>query len=515
MIMDTAHFLKSHLTDCLHKKSVINPYTGDVILVPCGQCAACYYADSVKKELKCYSQEAISKYAYFVTLSYKNKFIPRYCMFPKPLSSDGDKLLVRYKSIPRHFAGLSQKDDFEGFFVCDRQYYIDYCAQADLSIDGKYPFDSNTYSYISHIDMQLFLKRLRRYLFKFTHSYESISLYFVGEYGPKRFRSHWHLLLFFDSDQIASHLGVALHNCWKFGNIDYSQSRKDATSYVAGYTNSFTALPAHLKSHRLLRPYSRFSNGFGKKLFISFQEDIRKGIFSSSSTGVKCQLNGRCVRVFPSRSVYTSCIFYPCNFRGATLSSISRLLQSYSSICRRPAYQGCSVYQLAVRFVKFLSLISVNLSLLRRYSYDDSIRYILFYIGISYDKISVFLEADRKRLVNSLYRLFSDCHHFLVGWNIPVIHLTRHLNSLYRAIRNSFDFFEYRNRSTQSDYYAKLSQFPDGLDYYYWRPLPDMYNQLLITKYASLLSDEQRKICYERIKHRELNDLNMKYVSML
>jgi hypothetical protein len=48
--MDTAEFVNKFYTECQHKHEVINPYTGDIILVPCGVCDACKVSKSVLAE---------------------------------------------------------------------------------------------------------------------------------------------------------------------------------------------------------------------------------------------------------------------------------------------------------------------------------------------------------------------------------------------------------------------------------------------------------------------------------
>jgi hypothetical protein len=41
-------------------------------------------------------------------------------------------------------------------------------------------------------DVQNYIKRLRKYLYKQLGSYETLHFYAVGEYGPVHFRPHYH-----------------------------------------------------------------------------------------------------------------------------------------------------------------------------------------------------------------------------------------------------------------------------------------------------------------------------------
>lgn len=518
--MDQSGFLKIHTGDCMHKRAVLNPYTGQTIFVPCGRCNACNYSRSVRNELRCYSQESISKYSYFITLTYDSFSIPFYRMSYTSLDSGSSKYLVRYKAVPRPkfykkgklVTGLDHSTSFEGSFICDKEYYQSFVVQADLSVSGKYPFLRNTFSYINHQDISLFFKRLRRQTAYYTSSYERIHFYFVGEYSPLSFRAHWHLLLFFESDWLAQNISILVDKCWPFGRTSCSLSRDDATSYTAGYTNSFSFTPFHLLSHRQLRPYSRFSNGFGEFLFKKFQEDIRRGAFLQSTTGVSVQLHGRNVSIYPWRSIYSSCVFRACSIPGATFEDVSRLCFHLSNILRRPGFNPrgkCCPTVIATRVVRYVQLcyLSYQTSQALR---EDPLSYIFTFLGFRLDRHSYIDSFDLPRLVNSLARLVSDFRKFLYGYGLDD-RISDYSRFSY-ALRNSFAFFQYLARENQFQTYSKLSQLPPGLDYFYWRQTPELLEEFKFSPYYNLLVDYQHKKCYDRVKHRELNDLNRKYI---
>lgn len=518
--MNQISYLKVHTGDCMHKRAVLNPYTSQTILVPCGRCNACNYSRSVRNELKCYAQESISKYSYFITLTYDSFSIPFYRMSSVPLESDPSKLFVRYKALPRpqyykkgkKVTGLDHSTSFEGSFVCDKEYYDSFVVQADLSFFGKYPFLRNTYSYINHQDISLFFKRLRRCSAYYTGNYERIHFYFVGEYTPLRFRAHWHLLLFFDSDWLAQNILSLVDKCWPFGRSSCSRSREDATSYTAGYTNSFSFTPFHLLSARQLRPYSRFSNGFGELLFKKFQEDIRRGTFFRATVGVSVELYGRNVSVFPWRSIYRSCVFRPCSIPGATFEDVSRLCFYLSNIIRRPGFNPrgrCSTYLISRRVVGYVRWCYRSFSTTTRLR-EEILSYVFSFIGYRLDAHSYIDNSDYDRLVFSLARLISDFRCFLRGYGID--DMISDYGRFSYAIRNSFAFYRYLAHENQFQTYLKLSELPAGLDYYYWRQTPELLREFKSDFHYSLLVDWQHKKCYDRVKHRELNDLNRKYI---
>ena len=71
----------------------------------------------------------------------------------------------------------------------------------DGLLSGQY--GDNLIPFLNYVDVQNYIKRLRKYLFKKLGSYETLHFYAVGEYGPVHFRPHFHLLLFSNSDEVA------------------------------------------------------------------------------------------------------------------------------------------------------------------------------------------------------------------------------------------------------------------------------------------------------------------------
>lgn len=75
-------------------------------------------------------------------------------------------------------------------------------------------------------DMQLFLKRLRRF-----HESGSIRYFGVGEYGDHTWRPHYHLALYGVSvDQKKD-----IENAWGLGHVGVGTLTKDSAAYIGGY----------------------------------------------------------------------------------------------------------------------------------------------------------------------------------------------------------------------------------------------------------------------------------------
>ena len=90
--------------------------------------------------------------------------------------------------------------------------------------------------YLNYVDVQNYIKRLRKHLDKYTN--EKISFYAVGEYGPVHFRPHFHLLLFFNSQEIADVIRECHNKSWKLGRSDIQRSNGGCASSVPPKSSS-------------------------------------------------------------------------------------------------------------------------------------------------------------------------------------------------------------------------------------------------------------------------------------
>jgi hypothetical protein len=138
--------------------------------------------------------------------------------------------------------------------------------------DNAFPQFKGLLKYVNYRDYQLFAKRFRKYLFTKIGSYEKISSYVVSEYSPKTFRPHFHILFFFDSDEVAENIRQAVFQSWKLGRVDTQLARDSAGSYVSGYLNSLVSLPSIFTDVSFTKNKSRFSKLFG---YESFRQTVK------------------------------------------------------------------------------------------------------------------------------------------------------------------------------------------------------------------------------------------------
>lgn len=176
--------------------------------------------------------------------------------------------------------------------------------------DNAFPQFKGLLKYVNYRDYQLFAKRFRKYLFTKIGSYEKISSYVVSEYSPKTFRPHFHILFFFDSDEVAKNIRQAVFQSWKLGRVDTQLARDSAGSYVSGYLNSVVSLPGIFTNVSFTKNKSRFSKLFGYESFKQTVQTSEQAV-ERLSERIRFVRNGK-----------------PCEFT-PPLSYVSRLLPRF------------------------------------------------------------------------------------------------------------------------------------------------------------------------------------------
>lgn len=239
--------------------------------VPCRKCAACLNRKSSELSNQCLIEQRQHKYTLFVTLTYADDYLP-------------------VARVVRHdqrwcFVDVSSRDCLGDLGICgsvmsfaplgdfDVEYFQDYYKKLNLSDEyyGLIP-------YLSRRDYQLFLKRLRKVI-SLNFPDEKVRYYICGEYGPVHFRPHFHLLLFLDSQPVASQMGEYVRSCWPYGFIDCQLATSSATGYVSKYVNSNSRLSA-IQRLPAFKPFSRHSIFFAQSFYKVSGEEIAKKDFS-------------------------------------------------------------------------------------------------------------------------------------------------------------------------------------------------------------------------------------------
>lgn len=257
--------------NCLHPKKITTS-RGQIKYVRCGHCVVCENRKSFDYTTQCQLESASHRYTLFVTLTYDNLHLP----LVRPVSRSGYTYYNPVSpALHEHFVGMDRP-----IYAVSSDYVFD---PANLGLYySKFALPDHLYGLIpvlDKVDLQLFLKRLRYYLSKYTN--EKIRYYACGEYGPVHFRPHYHLLLWYDDAETAKVMGQAILSSWKFGRVDYQIAKGSAASYVAQYSNSISAR-SRLHGIKYLRPFVLHSTC----LFGSFYQEEQEKIPELSFDGV-------------------------------------------------------------------------------------------------------------------------------------------------------------------------------------------------------------------------------------
>lgn len=222
--------LSSLLFSCEHPKSIITK-DNRKMTVSCGHCRSCLVQKQRSKTVACYQQEQISKYCFFVTLTYNKYHVP--CMYP---------VYCKDKATGKQYIELY--DEETGEFLGNPRYSHSLCRKIIDRTDDK------KLHYARYSDVQKFYKRVRRNI-EYSNKYdnEKIKYYSVSEYGPRTFRPHFHILFYFDNAKLATDFGQIVDSCWPLGYTYSTLSKGYVSSYVASYVNSITNLPEIFKSN--------------------------------------------------------------------------------------------------------------------------------------------------------------------------------------------------------------------------------------------------------------------------
>lgn len=316
--MITKELQNKLVTRCQNPRTVVNKYTHESVVVPCGCCPSCLLRRSAIQTNLLTTYSAQFRYAYFVTLTYAPCFLPTLevsiieaCtddVADVPCVPDIDDLdagdpntyLFGFRSVPRTVPVKLKTSTVERTFK-DPEVKFTYPMKSKdiLSILEKVRHNvPNRIPYICNRDLDLFLKRLRSY-----YPDEKLRYYAVSEYGPTSFRPHWHLLLLSNSQRFSETVCENVSKAWSYGRCDTSLSRGYAALYVASYLNSFVALPDFFtQMPKVVRPKSFHSIGFTESTL--FPREVRIAEIDKAAdkclNGVVVERNGKFSTIKPS-----------------------------------------------------------------------------------------------------------------------------------------------------------------------------------------------------------------------
>lgn len=539
---------------CQYRSFITNRYSGARIAVDCGQCDYCIHKKAQKASMRVKTAGSVFKYSYFVTLTYDNEHIP--LMACKVLHSDYDDAVgisgdihfgyEYHKYIP---VSEYQCDDssvlrhiffeqVQGTVPFDRE-IKEYTPVKDnwfLSMDAIRSFIYKTQSvdktdypaseqygrdnlipFLNYVDVQNYIKRLRKYLYKQLGSYETLHFYAVGEYGPVHFRPHYHILLFTNSEEVSEVLRYCHDKSWTFGRSDFQIARGGASSYVSSYVNSLSSAPLLYRSCRAFRPRSRASLGFfekgcdfveGEAPYAQIEQKI-----DSVVNGRIYSFNGLSIRSTPPMSYIRTLLPRFSSACNDDSIAIARVLLAVHSTPKRIAkygfidYKQDSVLSLVRTYYQYLKANPILTD-------DDKIvlhsaRCLTRFCNSSSD-------VDIESYINKLYRLFLLVFKFFRNWHLPTFgcNIDSYAGRIMFILRKGIEYEKKKNYESLRGAYVLRSQYPEISDCMFSLPQNGQEIDVLqaVSSETIHLLEQLRyrssTYCRDMIKHKKLNDAN-------
>lgn len=539
---------------CQHRSFITNRYTGARIAVDCGQCDYCIHKRAKKASMRVKTAGSAFKHSYFITLTYDNEHIP--LMNCEVLHSDYEDALgisgdLHFGNEHHQYIPVSeyQCDDnsmlrhifftqVQGTVPFDREIkeYVPVKDNWFLSMDAirsfisktqavdktDYPASSqygrdNLIPFLNYVDVQNYIKRLRKYLFQTLGSYETLHFYAVGEYGPVHFRPHYHLLLFTNSDEVSKVLRYCHDKSWKLGRSDFQRAAGGAGSYVASYVNSLCSAPLLYRSCRAFRPKSRASIGFfekgcdyveGEDPYAQIEQKI-----DSVVNGRVYNFNGVSVRSTPPMSYIRSLLPRFSSSCNDDSTSITRILLAVHRTPQRIArfgfvdYEQDSILSLVRAYYKYLKVNSILTD-------DDKIilhasRCLTRFVNCSSD-------VDIESYINKIYRLFLYVYKFFRNWHLPLFgsDISAYSARINFIIKTGIEYEKKADYENLRDAYNLRAHYPEISDCMFALPQNGQEIDVLqaVSSETVQLLEQLRyrsaTFCRDMIKHKKLNDAN-------
>jgi hypothetical protein len=538
---------------CQYRSFITNKYNGARIAVDCGQCDYCIHKKAQKASMRVKTAGSAFKYCWFVTLTYDNAHIPLFeCQVlhsesESVLNDSGDKIFTN--EVHSYFPVSEYRCDdtkqlrhifftqVQGTIPFDRELgqYVPVKDNWFLSMDAITSFiakaasvtpygksgelsdryGNNLIPFLNYVDVQNYIKRLRKHLSKYTN--EKISFYAVGEYGPVHFRPHFHLLLFFNSSKISEVIRECHSKSWKLGRSDIQCSNGGCASYVASYVNSLSSAPLLYRSCRAFRPRSRASLGFFEKGEVFDEgEDVYAQIeqkIDSCINGRFYNFNGVIVKSTPPLSYIRSLLPRFSGARHDDALAIARVIRSVATAPQRMARFGIIVYDhnsilsTTRAYYKYLQVNSIL---------TDEDKIILHNARCLTRYCNVSSDVDIDSFVNKLYRLFLHVSKFLRNWHLPPIgdSLAPYIGRINYILQKGIEYEKKKDYESLRDAFNLRSHNSDISDCMFALPQNGCEMDVLQTvssetfELLKQLRFRSSTCCRDMIKHKKLNDAN-------
>ena len=395
---------------CINCRYIYNHFSRRKVLVPCGKCKACQQEKALKRTNRIRNNSSFGNIALFITLTYKNDFVPY--IRKSDLSSSSLDVPVyrdahcRYIFSPRK--GLNLSTNYGTEEIMSVYIPTEFRSDSDvLSLRTLSNGSSDKVGVCLNIDFQNFIKRLKINLQRKYNYATKFSYFYCSEYGAISKRPHFHALLFIPANDENIFRNAIVEN-WPFADRyrteKYVEVARDAASYVSSYVNGNISLPSCLQIS-LFKSKHNYSRNFGTFLdCFSLGQILYKIDAGDLSYNIAKTVNGTDTFVSVPVPLYVLNRYFP-KFKGFGWLSSSQLrsillspqrIDSVLSEIENPLYQYSpkETYRIFVRLSNAIDYFKKTTSL-SEFDYADY--YIRCYnvhasnvIRHSYDNILTF-----------------------------------------------------------------------------------------------------------------------------
>lgn len=511
---------------------------GQVRYVRCGKCVYCRVLRSMDLNQSVIMECITSKSVYFVTLTYAKEFIPRMVVRNNNLF---DKCMYDCFDCSTRYDIKSYRDENDDFylgsFVMREPDLLRMHDKLNTNPSDQYP--EGVFPYLYPRDFQLFLKRFRKYATNYNVS--KLRYFCLGEYSPKRFRPHWHILFFFEQELPSKVCEWILSKSWRYGRYSADIVQGKAVDYVTSYsTGSQFVSPLHEMA--TVRPRFFHSLGFGGKFLDRLSSRLEFSDFQETELPERVSLvyagkpkEFRVIRQMENRC-YPRCVGYSEKSRrmrrvsyllydsaqeyfkeqnGDYCPSLfdlaSFLVDSFNYPSQLPSclfdvatfYSRCNSRCIIYRTPQFAS------ALIKYYSpeYREIISKIIKsrrYSDLPKSVLDLGVKLDSLRVRDSLYRELLTSRKLIRMWKSSGI------KSIDIYLDHLYDYYDKKELQTMNVMLSRLeecSKDSDAFAFSYYDNIfePDKFDMIPeYNGYVSYITD----LVLKNRKHRELNEAN-------
>lgn len=524
---------------------------GLVRLFPCGHCYECSNARSMDLAKALQVDSHSYKYKSFCLLSYSNEKLPL-CSYS---AYRGNDFSVSITPITNRINPEQRKIYQDGIVhMFSKSYHLSVKAFEDAKEvkSGRKMYAPNTFPVLNFPDVQQFMRSLRHFLYSnyirmcYSMSYKSFikkygkkslshyvprfRYYIVGEYSPRNFRPHYHVLLYHNCKQYASIMSDGVRSCWPYGIATHKfASGFGCEKYISEYITSSSSLPPLLRS--VMPSKTIHSSRMGIDMPFASFEDICEYVIQSSTIGFRVGEN----------------YLAPVSLSGNLARRLLPRISGYSKVdplLYRYLLSSCLDCAIIARTTKVSEIVRYFLEhetelpeYIRSYpffkdekSFESAFRRYL-YIGKYYYKLSrkynITLEYIEK-MVRGVYSTLGLSK--LVGWyrkmldDIPDNIHTYNLSLYERALIRSLRYADFQQLSPSYiqildddipyssaigvEQMNLLKRYYDSDEFLHEKSFRDFLCDIL--KYSKEITNKRlkssRELYLSRVKHREFNE---------